>query len=137
MSLQFGLLLRIYIVLINELYTGTPNSDIRILCTVHCGRNVNKPSAPAEDEGKGLKLWCDIKSNKNKLHQVRANTMIFGFLVNMENKIAIYFLPPLFGLFPPKMMRCPWILSFDLLPLQYTDLTVPGLYISWSCWMRL
>ena len=39
-----------------ELYTGTPNSDIRILCTVHCGRNVNKPSAPTEVEGKGLKL---------------------------------------------------------------------------------
>ena len=29
-----------------ELYTGTPNSDIRILCTVNCGRNVNKPSTP-------------------------------------------------------------------------------------------
>ena len=38
------------------LYTGTPNSDIRILCTVHCGRNLNKPSAPTEVEGKGLQL---------------------------------------------------------------------------------
>ena len=44
-----------------ELYTGTPNSDIRtvyctvlcvLYCTVHCGRNVNKPSAPTEVEGK-------------------------------------------------------------------------------------
>ena len=34
---------------IKELYTGTPNSDIRILCTVHCERNV-KPSAPTEVE---------------------------------------------------------------------------------------
>ena len=25
-----------------ELYTGTPNSDMRKLCTVHSGRNVNK-----------------------------------------------------------------------------------------------
>ena len=41
---------------IKELYTGTPNPDIRILCTVHYGRNVNKPSAPTEVEGKGLKL---------------------------------------------------------------------------------
>ena len=39
-----------------ELYTGTPNSDIRILCTVHYGRNANNPSAPPEVEGKGLKL---------------------------------------------------------------------------------
>ena len=39
-----------------ELYTGTPNSDIRILCTVHCGRNVNTPSAPTEVGGKGLQL---------------------------------------------------------------------------------
>ena len=38
-----------------EPYTGTPNSDIRKLCTVHYGRNVNKPSAPTEVEGKGLK----------------------------------------------------------------------------------
>ena len=37
-----------------ELYKGTPNLDIRILCTVHCGRNVNKPSAPTEVEVKGL-----------------------------------------------------------------------------------
>ena len=41
-----------------EQYSGTPNSDRRILCTVHCGRNVNKPSTspPPENEGKGLKL---------------------------------------------------------------------------------
>ena len=31
-----------------EQYTGTANSDVRKLCTVHCGRNVNKPSAPTE-----------------------------------------------------------------------------------------
>ena len=33
---------------------GTPNSDIRKLCTVHCGRNVNKSSAPKAVAGKGL-----------------------------------------------------------------------------------
>ena len=43
---------------------GTPNSDIRKLCTVHCGRNVNKPS-PTEVEGKGLKL-CDITVQQKK-----------------------------------------------------------------------
>ena len=44
------------LIFIKELYTGTPNSDIRISCTVHSGRNVNKPSAPTEVEGNG----CDI-----------------------------------------------------------------------------
>ena len=44
------------VVLTKELYTGTPNSDVRKLCTVLCGRNVNNPSAPTEVEGKELKL---------------------------------------------------------------------------------
>ena len=35
-----------------NIYTGTPNSDIRKLCTVHCGRNLNKPSAPTDVKGK-------------------------------------------------------------------------------------
>ena len=52
--------------------------------------------------------------------------MIFSFLVIMENTKAIYS--------NSKMMRCPWILRFDLLPLQYTikasNMAVPGLYIS-------
>ena len=48
--------------------------------------------------------------------------MIFGFLVNMENTIAIFLSHPS-GPFPSKMMRCPWILCFDLLPMQYTNLT--------------
>jgi len=33
---------------------GTPNSELRKLCTVHCGRNVNKSSAPRAVEEKGL-----------------------------------------------------------------------------------
>ena len=41
--------------------------------------------------------------------------------VIMENTIAFLFHP--LGPFPSKMMRYPWILWFDLLPLQYTDLT--------------
>ena len=39
---------------VKELYTETPNSDVRKLCTVLCGRNVNIP--PTEVEGKGLQL---------------------------------------------------------------------------------
>ena len=37
---------------VKELYTGTPNSDIRKLCTVHCGRNVNKPMPQQKLKGK-------------------------------------------------------------------------------------
>ena len=51
-----------------ELYTGTPKSDIRKLCTVLCGRNVNKPSAPTEVEGKGLKLGWDIPVQQKKVN---------------------------------------------------------------------
>ena len=61
--------------LYKELYTGTPNSDIRILCTVHCGRNVNKPSAPAEVEWNGYSSDVILQSNKRQyIYQVRANT---------------------------------------------------------------
>ncbi len=49
-----------------KLYTATPNSSIRKLCTVLCGRNVHKLSAPTEVKWKGLKLWCDITAQQNK-----------------------------------------------------------------------
>ena len=43
----------IYQEIYQEIYRpGTPN--IRILCTVHSGRNVNNPSAPIAVKGKGL-----------------------------------------------------------------------------------
>ena len=76
------------VLLFSPLDQGTPNSDKCILCTVHCGRNVNKPSAPTEVERKGLQLWCDIavqqKHNYIKLERI---LLIFGFRVNMENTI--------------------------------------------------
>ena len=51
--------------------------------------------------GKGIKLWCDIRVHqKNKLiYKVRA---IFGFMVNMENTIAIYSYSTPWALFPQK-----------------------------------
>ena len=96
-----------------ELYTATPNSDIHILCTVICGRNVNKPS----EAGKGLMLWWD-----STVYQVRANTYDF-WLFGQYGKynVNIFLFHPL-GPFPSEMIYCPWILCFDLLPLQYTDL---------------
>ena len=85
-----------------ELYTGMPNSEIHILCTVHCERNVNKLSAH--------RSWRE------------------------RTKALMWYYSPLAPL-PSKMMRCPWILCFDLLPLQYTVLMHEIwrflVYISW------
>ena len=55
------IILKMYLGIVKgkELCPAPPNSDIRKLCTVHCGKNVNKPSAPTvptEVEGKGQKL---------------------------------------------------------------------------------
>ena len=59
--------------------------------------------------------------------------MIFCFLVNMENTIAIYSYSTLWT----KMMRCPWILCFNLLPLQYTDLKHIRYGGSWSIYFLI
>ena len=106
-----------------ELYTGTLISDIRKLCTVHCGRNVNTPSAPTEVEGKGLKLWYYSLTKNKIIYQVRANKYYFWLSGQYGKYNSNIFLFHPLGPFPSKMMRCPWILCFDLLPLQYTDLT--------------
>ena len=55
--------------------------------------------------------------------QKLANTYDFWLSgLNGKYNRNIFLFNPL-GPFPSKMMRCPWILCFDLLPLQYTDLT--------------
>ena len=112
------------LVLSKELCARTPNSYIRKLCTVHCWRNVNKPSAPTEVNGKGLKLWYDITVQKNKLiYQVRASTYDF-WLSGQYGKYNInrFLFHPL-SPFSWKMMLCPWILCFDLLHFSTHDLT--------------
>ena len=54
-----------------ELYTEMPNSDIRILCTVHCGRNVSKPRTPHwiwRERTKALMWYYQIlQSNKKQV----------------------------------------------------------------------
>ena len=57
-----------YFNIYQEIYRpGTPN--IRILCTVHSGRNVNNPSAPIAVKGKGLNSdkQSDVTVQQNKL----------------------------------------------------------------------
>ena len=49
--------------------------------------------------------------------------MIFGLLVKIEKYNSNIFLFHPLGHFPSKLLRCPLIFCFDLLPLQYTDLT--------------
>ena len=97
-------------------------SQIYANYALYSGRNVNKPSALAEVEGKGLKL-CDITVQQKPSSSIKFERilMIFGFLVNIENTIAIYSYSPL-GPFSLKNDALPWILCFDLHPLQYTDL---------------
>ena len=68
-------------------------------------------------------MWY-YSSTKNKLiYQVRANTYDFWLSGQYGKYNSNIFLFHPLGPFPSKMMRCPWILCFDLLPLQYTDLT--------------
>ena len=109
---------------IKELYTGTPNSDISILCTEHSGRNVNKPSAPTEVEGKELRLWCDIKvQQKNKLiYQVRANDFWLSGQYGKYNSNIFLFHP--LGPFPSKNDALPLnSLFWSPHTAAYTDLT--------------
>jgi len=109
-------------------YTGefSLNSDILKLCTVLCGRNVNKPSVPTEVEGKGLKLRCDITVQQKTSWYIKLEQrlMIYGFLVNMENTTAVYSYSTPCTLFPQKWCVAP---EFFVLvspgPLQYIDLT--------------
>ena len=119
--------LKIYWSSHSNFYQGTiyRNAQLRYTHIMYCERNVNKPSAPTEVEGEGLQLRCDItvQQKTSKYIKLERIHMIFGFLVNMENSIAIYSYFTPWALFPQKIMRCPWILCFDLLSLQYTDLT--------------
>ena len=98
-----------------HLYQGTIYSNAQLrythkLCTIICGRNVNKPS-----EGKGLML--------QSLSSYRANTYDFWLFGQYGRYNGNIFLFHPLGPFPSEMIYCPWILCFDLLPLQYTDLT--------------
>ena len=73
-------------------------------------------------------LMCYYSPTKNKLiYQVRANTYDFC-LSDQYEKYNIFLFHPL-GPFPSKLMRCPWILYFDLLPLQYTDMGDPEIFL--------
>ena len=81
--------------------------------------------SPQKLKGKDYSSDVILQSNKkNKLiYQVRANTYDFWLSGQYGKYNSNIFLFHHLGPFPSKMMRCPWILCFDLLPLQYTDLT--------------
>ena len=68
-------------------------------------------------------MWYYSPTKNKLIHQFRANTFDFWLSGQYgKYKSNIFLFHPL-GPFPSKMMRCPWILCLDLLPLQYTDLT--------------
>ena len=72
---------------------------------------------------KALMWYCSPKIKLIIIYQVRANTYDLWLSSQYGKYNSIIFLFHPLGSFPSKMMRCPWILCFDLLPLQYTDLT--------------
>ena len=68
-------------------------------------------------------MWYYSPTKDKLIYQVRAKTYDFWLSGQYgKYKSNIFLFHPL-GPFPSKMMRCPWILCFDLLPLQYIDLT--------------
>ena len=77
-----------------------------------------------EVEGKGPEFWCDITVQQKTSKYIKLERILMILLSGQYGKYnsIILLFPPL-GPFPLKMMRCPWILCFDHLPLQYTDLT--------------
>jgi len=68
-------------------------------------------------------MWYYSPTKNKLIYQVRANTYDFWLSGQYGKYNSNIFLFHPLGPFPTKMMRCPWILCFDLLPLQYTDLT--------------
>ena len=68
-------------------------------------------------------IWYYSPTKNKLIYQVRANTYEFWLSGQYGKYNSNIFLFHPMGPFPSKMMRCPWILCFDLLPLQYTDLT--------------
>jgi len=97
-------LLRSIISFVRNYIQERPTQIFSKLCTVHCGRNVNQPSAPTEFEGKGLQLWWDIAVQQKTSYYIKLERilMIFGFLVNIENTIEIYSYSTPWALFPQK-----------------------------------
>ena len=82
-------------------------------------------------KGKDYSSDVILISNKNKLiYQVRVNIYNFWLSGQYGNNISNIFL--FHRTFPSKMMRWTWLLCFDLLPLQYTDLTHEIWRGSWS-----
>ena len=81
-----------------------------------------KPDRSWRERTKAL-MWYYSPTKNKLIYQVRTNTYdfwLYGQYGKCNSNILLF--PPL-GPFPSKMMRCPWILCFYLLPLQYTDLT--------------
>ena len=101
-------------------------TQINANCVLYIvGGMQTNPVPPQKLEGKDYSSDVIYYSpTKNKLiYQVRVNTYDFWISGQYEKYNNNIFLFHPMGPFPSKKMRCPWILCFDLLPLQYTDLT--------------
>ena len=68
-------------------------------------------------------MWYYSPTKNKLIYQVNANAYDFRLSGQNEKYNSNIFLFHPLDPFLSKMMRCPWILCFDLLPLEYIDLT--------------
>ena len=108
-------------------------TQIRILlyCTLweEC-KQTQCPHRSSRESSKALMWYYSPTKNKLIYQDI---LMICGFLVNMENTIAIYSYSTPWTLFPQKWCVAPelcWSPPTAVLRFDASDMAVPGLYIS-------
>ena len=107
-------------------YQGTiyRNAQLRYKQIVYCTlweecKQTQCPHRSWKERTKALRWFYSPTKNKSK-YQVRPNTYDFRLSGQYgKYNINIFLFHPL-GPFLSKMLHYPWILCFDLLPLQYT-----------------
>ena len=114
---------------ITRLYQGTiyRNSQLRYTQIMYCTllEECKQTQCPQRSwrERTKARMWYYSPTKNKLMYQVRANTYDFWLSGEYGKYNSNKFLFHPLGPFPSKMIRCPWILCFDLFPLQYTDLT--------------
>ena len=110
-------------------YQGTiyRNAHVRYTHIIYCTlweecKQTLWPHRSWRERTKAL-MWYYSPTRNKLIYQFRENTYDFWLSGHYGKYNSNIFLFHPLGPFPSKMIRCPWILCLDLLPLQYTDLT--------------
>ena len=93
------------------------NAHLRYTHIIYCTlweecKQTQRPHRSWRERTKGL-MWYNSPTKNNDF-------WLSGQYGKYNSNIFLFH--P-FGPFPSKIMRCPWILCLDLLPMQYTNLT--------------